>query len=228
MPRRRRKRRRTRKKTFRRRRRRRRRRKMTFSKRIQPRFQRRKLIYVDNILSPDPGVGSAVSHVYRLNSLFDPDFTGAGHQPMGFDQMASLYNTYRVYSVSFRVTFRNTNANRAIVGLMVSQDSFLPISVNQNQELPRNRWRVLDAQDATGNSKNETTINYSLKPWRFMNIRYKEDIYQAPTGSNPAEQSFMHIWIGPTSLSVNLAGINLTVRISFLAEFFDPILLGQS
>lgn len=33
---------------------------------------------------------------WRLNSLFDPDFTGGGQQPTTFDQWMALYDRYRV------------------------------------------------------------------------------------------------------------------------------------
>ena len=33
----------------------------------------------------------------RMNSLFDPDQTGTGHQPYYFDQFAALYNRYTVF-----------------------------------------------------------------------------------------------------------------------------------
>ena len=35
-------------------------------------------------------------HVLRMNSIYDPDYTTTGHQPMGRDQLAELYNRYRV------------------------------------------------------------------------------------------------------------------------------------
>lgn len=36
------------------------------------------------------------TNLYRLNSLYDPDQTGVGHQPILRDQMTLLYNRYRV------------------------------------------------------------------------------------------------------------------------------------
>lgn len=42
-------------------------------------------------------------YVYRLNSLFDPDQSGVGGQPDGFDQWKTLYATYRVVAVEYEV-----------------------------------------------------------------------------------------------------------------------------
>ena len=51
-----------------------------------------KLKYTDQInLTNIVGYGS---YVYRMNSLFDPDLTGSGHQPLGFDQYAQLYRSF--------------------------------------------------------------------------------------------------------------------------------------
>lgn len=35
---------------------------------------------------------------FRINSLFDPDFTGTGQQPHTFDQWMALYDRYRVFA----------------------------------------------------------------------------------------------------------------------------------
>ncbi len=40
---------------------------------------------------------------WNLNSLFDPDAAVGGHQPRGFDQLAALYNRYRVYRVRWQI-----------------------------------------------------------------------------------------------------------------------------
>ena len=36
------------------------------------------------------------SNVFRGNSCFDPDFSGVGAQPRGFDQWKAFYRRYRV------------------------------------------------------------------------------------------------------------------------------------
>lgn len=41
--------------------------------------------------------GSPGTWVIGANSLYDPDVTFTGHQPMNFDQLAGLYNNYCVY-----------------------------------------------------------------------------------------------------------------------------------
>lgn len=56
------------------------------------------LVYFDRY-SFSHTVGSQGNQQFRLNSLFDPDYTGTGHQPMGYDQITPLYHQYCVLDV---------------------------------------------------------------------------------------------------------------------------------
>jgi hypothetical protein len=51
--------------------------------------------------------GAVGTYVFRANDLFDPDFSGTGHQPMGFDQMMLFYNHFCVTHAKMIVTARN-------------------------------------------------------------------------------------------------------------------------
>lgn len=48
--------------------------------------------------------GNLADNVYRGNSLFDPDLTGTGGQPLGFDQWAAFYASYTVLASECKVT----------------------------------------------------------------------------------------------------------------------------
>lgn len=49
-------------------------------------------------------------NVFRLNSPYDPDYSGVGGQPMGFDQLAALYNKFTVYGCKVVVTCAQVGA----------------------------------------------------------------------------------------------------------------------
>lgn len=67
------------------------------------------LSYVVNIgLDPAAG-GVPVTNVFSVNSLFDPDRTGAGHQPRGFDQISLLFSKYIVVGAKISATYISTN-----------------------------------------------------------------------------------------------------------------------
>ncbi len=49
--------------------------------------------------------------VFRLNSLYDPDLTGTGHQPYGFDTLSSIYFHYKVTAVTVSMIFSDPSAD---------------------------------------------------------------------------------------------------------------------
>lgn len=72
---------------------------------VQPKL-RTKLVYCDTIeLAPDNGMDN---HLFRINSIFDPDYTGTGHQPAFHDQWSPLYSNYRVTGFKYSVKFTQT------------------------------------------------------------------------------------------------------------------------
>jgi hypothetical protein len=68
------------------------------------------------------------TQVFRANDLFDPDFTGTGHQPMGFDQLMVWYNHFVVLDARITIVCKSTSASTPTVCLRVDGDS-TPITV---------------------------------------------------------------------------------------------------
>jgi len=67
-----------------------------------------RLPYVDtsgstNTIGYVPGTGTLWQ--YKINSIYDCDLTGGGHQPLGRDTWASIYNYYKVLKTTIKVEF---------------------------------------------------------------------------------------------------------------------------
>lgn len=60
---------------------------------------------------------------FRLNSLFDPDYTGSGNQPTTFDQWMALYDRYRVIATTVDLTVTETAQNVIALAGAPTQDA---------------------------------------------------------------------------------------------------------
>lgn len=69
-----------------------------------------KLTYADNFKHDIAINGSAsIAQVFRMNSIFDPDVTGTGHQPVMRDLWASQYDYYTVIQADYKLRFYNAS-----------------------------------------------------------------------------------------------------------------------
>jgi len=112
---------------------------------------RRNLNYVQNQTSITSGAGVAGAYVFSANGCFDPDVTGTGGQPMGFDQMMIFYNHYTVVRSSIQVIFANvTGTIPASVGIAVSGSATPLTSIEQICETGKVSWRWLQKSGVDG------------------------------------------------------------------------------
>lgn len=84
---------------------------------------------------------------WRLNSIYDPDYTGTGHQPMWYDQFSALYRKYRVYAVAyeFKVATQYGNAPAEFVLMATPALTSSPSSIVAMREQNRTLDRMLPA-----------------------------------------------------------------------------------
>lgn len=67
------------------------------------------------------GIAPATAHLagkitYRLNSIFDPDKSGTGHQPYQFDQLSGIYARSQVYGCKIDLEWTNPQGDGLYVG----------------------------------------------------------------------------------------------------------------
>lgn len=186
-----------------------------------PREMKVTMKYVEN-LTRTPSSGLAIDYVFLLNSIFDPNSTGTGHQPQGHDQWALFYNRYRVDHVKVRcsvvgvasgyLTMLANNASSPITSSTVGPES--PLSQS-----------IYYAANGAAKSK---VVNYNLADINGVTraVYNTDDRYQAQFGASPSEILCLHtIWLD-AALGTGIGVYQ--VEMDFMVTLFDPLQLGDS
>lgn len=165
---------------------------------------------------------------FNLNSIYDPNRTGTGHQPYGHDQLSPIYNRYRVLSCSYRIECYPVIAegvNAVQLTALPANESVSPASVSATREDPRCKYIVQTTGGGTKVLKG--TVNIPSLMGR-NSIQYTaDDRYQAQFGSDPAELAILNLY---SSNLIDGASptINCIITLTYKVEVFDPNTLGQS
>ena len=82
------------------------------------RFKVARLRYTQTVtFAPDGGAGEFFKwHVWRANGLFDPDQTGVGGQPKGYDDLAAIYARNIVIGARCRMEYIPNYGSQSNVG----------------------------------------------------------------------------------------------------------------
>lgn len=174
------------------------------------------------------GFSSAVAqdnNIIRLNSTFDPELTAGGHQPYGRDTYASLYNRYLVRKVHATMRFFITGAVSSpyLVTLVPNNDGSA-ITSAFNPEFP-------DAISFPLTIAKPMTIRKTFYPNKVTGVtttKYRaDDVYQALVGTDPSELIVLHT-IVTDGLGVAVTGVVMNYTLTYVTEFFDPVVIGTS
>lgn len=83
--------------------------------------------------------GSLATYVVSANSMYDPNVTAAGHQPMYFDELASIYDHYTVVSSCCKITITTGSSSNAAAQLVLALDDDATGTGNINYAAEGNR-----------------------------------------------------------------------------------------
>jgi hypothetical protein len=156
--------------------------------------------------------GSLGKQVMRWNSTFDPDYTSTGHQPLYRDTFASIYDHYAVVSARANVKIVNTSTVPLIVGCVTDDDSSSAGSVTVLAEQPTGVHELLPPLSG---SLSSVTFYPTWDCKKVLGIDpYSSEQYKTAVGSNPSEESYLHIW-GTVTDGTSSTSIIVAVEIEF-------------
>jgi hypothetical protein len=163
--------------------------------------------------------------VYRLNSLYDPNFSGIGTYPADYLEMKNLYASYFVHAVNIDVSFVNPSSDGLVVGAMVTPSSsattLASMTLNEADSCPNSDIRFLN-----------NTGMQSVRIQRRFTIAQIEGLkpaevagnsnYRSAIGTNPALTPWLRVAISNDGASAQPT-CGVFVRLSFEAEWYDRI-----
>lgn len=186
-----------------------------------------RLKYVDRILL-DPAIDTPASHVFRANSIFDPDSSGTGHQPMGHDEWNTFYTNYLVIGSKIKATYFPTATSTGMMGgVLLKSDSTLITNVEQLMEQGLTTPRSLAM--ATGGRP--TSVRRGFSPRKFFGVKDLKDnkgAIGASFGNNPSNGAFWHVYLNPMDSTTDIASVEVLIEIEYSVMLTERATLAQS
>lgn len=178
------------------------------------------LPYVESVITCSATAANS-EWVWRGNNIFDPYFTSTGHQPLYFDQLAAIYNTYYVSGSTFKVIIASTDS-----AATTGAGRFLVVPTNDSTNLNATYTfnTILEQEHGKRGyysqmgGKNDTAISKSRMSTRKMLTAPGRTSYNANggvTGTGPTDAWWWHLIISSMNDS---ATINNTFRVMIVYD----------
>lgn len=170
--------------------------------------------------------------LYSLNSVYDPDISGSGTQPVGFDQWSAFYNRYRVDKVQVEVDFANLSTISATDVLVLANNDNASIATQAAFQAatcaPFANDKLLNI---TGSGQDACRIVRTYDIAKVLGVdktrhRGNPD-YSAVISANPTESCYLHIVAQDVLFNSNIS-LRFKFKITYLTTFFDRNQLAQS
>lgn len=179
--------------------------------------------YVETVYIGPGSAGLYTSYAFNANSLFDPNNTGFGHQPMFRDQMANEYSYYTVLRSSIVATIPPELNIALHAALWCDDDGALPAG---NYDLMETHY----FRPSIKLDKRQTPL--VLKGWydaAKWNKTTQAGIMAAPdqkvaSGSNPASTALkrFNLVLIPVNGSDIIPSTPVTVQMKFYVAWREP------
>lgn len=176
--------------------------------------------------------GALGIYLYKCNGMYDPDYTGTGHQPMYFDQMGALYDHYVVVGSRIRVTFLPyigaTGLGNFRVGIFTADaNTIAPTDFNAFAEQSTARWKTLSGFNSYATADQRTlTSRWSAKKFFGKGVLANTDL-QGTTSGDPTELSYYCIGVAPLS-DISAEQVQFTVEIDYIAVWKEVKSIASS
>jgi hypothetical protein len=162
---------------------------------------------------------------FNLNSLFDPNLTGTGHQPLGRDQWSTFYSRYRVLRCQYQVDIVNTSSSPLRV-VVTPTDAVTALTILSAPEQPGAQRRLIGPSTGFDTFSFRGTVDLATLTGRSPTEYLGSDLAQAQFSSNPGDAAILHVFGASTDGTNVTYGVD--VRLLYDTILFDRVELADS
>lgn len=167
----------------------------------------------------NPGVGGTPGvYVFRANSCFDPNLTGVGHQPRGFDQLMALYQFIAVKEIQAELFFTTSDGAPVIASLQVDGNS----ATGANRDAMMEARTAVFGRAGGISAAGPGYLSIRAKPWELAGTTLKESDYKHSSSVNPIITQYLSVLAMPLQ-TTDSGDINCVVRLTYHCQVTEPI-----
>jgi len=173
-------------------------------------------------------IPTANSYRFRLNSLYDPDFSGLGNQPYQYDQLTAVYAKYIVYECHVDLTFTDPSTDGLWVGWSFHSDTDnndTPNGLTLGDIMSRPNFRCVPINN-TG--QQFITIREHIPIHTVFGISRQQyapltDTYGAAYNANPVSNAYLDLFVLDPNSLVTPQYVRVAGRLVYTCQFFEYV-----
>lgn len=162
---------------------------------------------------------------FRANGPYDPDEAVGGGQPMGWDNMAALYNHHVVLGSKITVRYNCTTNDYICCGLFLDDNATIAYTSYEGLiEAKKGNWTTFAG---TANGSRMLTNTFSAR--KYFNSKYPEDNtqIQAAVNAAPNNQAHFCVWTQAVDRASALT-IEMVITVDYIVKFMEPKDIARS
>lgn len=195
--------------------------------------------YVEKVILSQVSIATPVHYSYRANSVYDPSYTGVGHQPYLYDQYKQFYENVTVLKSTMTVTFigdseTSDDSDKGNIELGVFRTPDVDEIGPDPQTTVNRRIEGGTTKVAVLNSSNQSTKHMSVTWSAKKHTDSKKDDNTGVTGSGdgtesgPSENHIFTIWARAVNDLAIANDVIALVRIKYTVMYENPVTVVQS
>jgi len=164
------------------------------------------------ILNTSDSLNGCGSYVFSCNNLYDPNYTGTGHQPLYYDQLTGIYNHWTVISSKITIVVQRCSNPVQVQCVLVLDDDANLATTNNINLLTERGGAVYGAADPGNGLLLTLSKTFSAKKWFGANPLDNREL-QGTVSAGPPEQVYYGFMVQ------DLTGTSQSVALHVTMEF---------